>query len=414
MSDDLRPDFDRHPRAEHDKAWEQQRAERLAEEAAQQEQEEEARPRPNGADQQRQKEARPRRFNAVRFKDVVFDLETATDIIKGLVPIQALIIVWGPPKCGKSFLIFDLAMHVALGQPYRGKRVAQGVVVYIACEGERGLKARTEAYRRNLPEGVDPGFYLMTTRLDLVADIKELILDIRAELDTETPVLIVVDTLNRSIAGSENDPKDMTAYIRATDQLREEFGSSVILIHHCGIEGTRPRGFTGLSGAADVQVAVKRDAAKNIVATVELMKDSADGDEIVSRLRVVDIGTDADGDRITSCVVEPVNETPNEPTDSTSEKYQSTKHPKLPDAQKIALDTLRRAIVAHGEPAPAHNYIPTSARVISLDLWRRFYLQGTSADDQKENTRRLAWRRARDALIAKKIIGLVDEVVWLT
>jgi AAA domain len=422
MSDDLRPDFDRHPRTAHDQAWEQKRAERLKAEAERQQQEE-AQPRGNGTDQEaRNGGKRPnsqdngarRRFKPVRFKDVEFDPAVATDIVKGLIPAEALIVVWGPPKCGKSFLVYDLAMHVARGQPYRGRHVAEGAVVYVACEGERGLHARTEAYRRNLPEGDNPAFYLITTRLDLVADIKELIHDIRAELDTEIPALIVIDTLNRSIAGSENDPKDMTAYIRATDQLREGFGSSVILIHHCGIEGTRPRGFTGLSGAADVQVAVKRDAAKNIVATVEFMKDGAESDEILSRLRVVEIGTDADKEPLTSCVIEPVNDNANEPIDNTSEKSKSTKQPKLSDKQQIAIDTLRRAIGAHGEPAPGHNHIPSSATVIPVDLWRRFYLQGTSVDGQEENTRRKAWRDARDALLAKKIIGLVDEIVWLT
>jgi hypothetical protein len=39
-------------------------------------------------------------------------------------------------------------LHIARGREYRGRRVRQGPVVYVACEGERGFKARAEAYRQ--------------------------------------------------------------------------------------------------------------------------------------------------------------------------------------------------------------------------------------------------------------------------
>ena len=59
-------------------------------------------------------------------------------------------------------------------------------------------------------------------------------------------------------------------------------------------------------GALDVQVAVKRDAADNIIAEVELVKDGPQGDEFTGRLEVVEVGTDDDGDPITSCIIVPV------------------------------------------------------------------------------------------------------------
>src|SRR6185437_16515633 len=60
-------------------------------------------------------------------------------LIRGLIPRDGLVVIWGAPKSGKTFWTFDLAMHVALGWSYRDRRVAAGAVVYIACEGERGL-----------------------------------------------------------------------------------------------------------------------------------------------------------------------------------------------------------------------------------------------------------------------------------
>lgn len=70
------------------------------------------------------------------------------DLIKGLVPNPGLTILYGQPKVGKSFVAFDMAMHVAMGRDYCGRRVMQGPVIYIAAEGEHGFRARVAAFRR--------------------------------------------------------------------------------------------------------------------------------------------------------------------------------------------------------------------------------------------------------------------------
>ena len=51
----------------------------------------------------------------------------------------------------------------------------------------------------------------------------------------------------------------MSAYIRAAEAIRDAFGCVVIIVHHCGYEGTRPRGHTSLPGAVDAQIAVVRE-----------------------------------------------------------------------------------------------------------------------------------------------------------
>src|SRR5262249_48624232 len=226
-------------------------------------------------------------------------------LIKGVIPRIGLVVVWGPPKCGKSFWIFDLAMHVALGWPYRDRRVQQGPVVYCAFEGQTGFQARAQAFRQTFPIEVDGPvpFYLQPVTLDLAADHKELIAAIKR--DAAEPALVVLDTLNRSLRGSENDTKDMAAYIAAADAIREAFSSAVAIVHHCGIDGTRPRGSTALSGAVDAQLAVKRDGSNTILVEVEFLKDGPSGDIIASKLEVVEIGKDEDGETISSCVIRP-------------------------------------------------------------------------------------------------------------
>jgi hypothetical protein len=244
----------------------------------------------------------PRKFTLEPFKDITLD-QSSGYLVKGIVPRSGLTVIWGPPKCGKSFWTFDLTMCSARGIPYRGRRVQQGAVVYLALEGGYGFRARVEAYRQEHNVTEAP-FHLITDRTDLVRDHPALIAAIKEQ--APAPIAVVIDTLNRSLAGSESRDEDMAAYIHAADAIREAFNCAVLIVHHCGVDGSRPRGHTSLTGACDAQIAVARDDANNVIATVEWLKDGAEGDVIASRLQWVELGLDHDGEPITSCIILPV------------------------------------------------------------------------------------------------------------
>lgn len=224
--------------------------------------------------------------------------------VKGILPARGLAVIWGPPKCGKSFWTFDLLMHIALKIPYRGRKVRGGPVVYIACEGGDWFGARIEAFRQCfLGEDADPPFFLIRGSLDLLRDHKRLAAEIAAVCPN--PVAVAIDTVNTSFDGSEID--DMPAYTRAAKFVAEALKCVVPVVHHCGIAGERPRGHTSLTANCDAQIAVKKSESGLVTATVEFMKDGAADTVIQSRIRVVDLGTDADGDPIQSCVVDPAD-----------------------------------------------------------------------------------------------------------
>jgi hypothetical protein len=248
------------------------------------------------------------RFKLVSFNELNVG-SSAVYLVKGIIPKAGLVVVWGPPKCGKSYWIFTVMLHVALGREYRGRRVQQGMVVYLALEGQDGFGARAAAFRsRYLDRGGDvPDFFLIKERTDLVRDHRALIQCIATQCEGN-PTAVVIDTLNRSLAGSESDDKDMASYVRAADAIRERFNCAVIIVHHCGVNVSRPRGHTSLTGAADMQISVKRDTDKNIIATVEYAKDGPEGAVIASKLEPVELGRDQDGDPITACVVMPVED----------------------------------------------------------------------------------------------------------
>ena len=248
------------------------------------------------------------RFTIQQFDEIVLG-DTPPYLVRGLIPTKGLTIIWGPPKCGKSFWTFDLAMHVALGWEYRGHRVRQGAVVYVAAEGHAGFPARIEAFRqKHLNENASGiPFYLIMASIGLASDKDALVASIRDRLGDTLPALVVIDTLNRSIEGSENSDEDMTAYVDAADYVRLQLECAVAVVHHCGLEGTRPRGHTSLTGATDCQISVRKRESGIVTAETELMKDGAAETKITSRLEPLTVGMDSDKEPITSCVIVPVD-----------------------------------------------------------------------------------------------------------
>jgi RecA-family ATPase len=62
-------------------------------------------------------------------------------VVKGIVAAGELVVIYGPPKSGKTFLATDMGLSVAAEQPWFGRRVRGGLVIYIASEmGSRVLR----------------------------------------------------------------------------------------------------------------------------------------------------------------------------------------------------------------------------------------------------------------------------------
>lgn len=197
----------------------------------------------------------------------------------------------------------------------------------------------------------------------------------------------------------------MAAYIKAADAVREAFNCAVIVVHHCGIDTSRPRGHTSLTGAVDAQLAVKRDASDNIFLEVEWMKDGPEGDVVASRLDAVEVGTDEDGHPITSCVVVTVDG---------SLITTASKTPRLSKAAKTALRALRAAIDELGViPAPS-DHIPAGVRVVTVDQWRDYaYRMGISTSSE-DRAKQQAFKRSSEYLIGDGHVACWDGQVWLT
>ena len=64
-------------------------------------------------------------------------------------PKDDLVVLFGASGTFKSFLAIDMALHIAHGLPWLGRKTAAGSVVYVAAEGAGGLRKRLAAYARH-------------------------------------------------------------------------------------------------------------------------------------------------------------------------------------------------------------------------------------------------------------------------
>ena len=85
--------------------------------------------------------------------------------------------------------------------------------LYVTAEEMARFRARAEAFRsqRLATDTGDVPFYLLAARASLALDHVELIAAIRAQLPSSPPIAVYLDTLNRSLNGSENDDRLMKA-----------------------------------------------------------------------------------------------------------------------------------------------------------------------------------------------------------
>jgi hypothetical protein len=225
--------------------------------------------------------------------------------IKHVLPVADMIMVFGASGAGKSFVVFDMAMAVALGTPWRDHRVTQGNVSYVIAEGAGGFNARIKAYTEY--HGIDAEgvpFQVIPAQPNFLKtpDIKKLI----RTIVTTSPRLVIIDTWAQVTAGgNENSGEDMGLALANCRRINKETGATVLLIHHSGKDADRgARGWSGLRGAADAELEVVRSGDDRVVSITKL-KDGVEGVEFGFKLDIRVVGTDPDGDDITSCVVLP-------------------------------------------------------------------------------------------------------------
>lgn len=328
-------------------------------------------------------------------------------LVKGLLSSGAMSVIYGPSNSGKTFFALDLAYHIAIGAPWRGRRVVQASVLYLAAEGGTGVLNRISALKRrhgvcDVPMAVKrAGMDLLHDQADL-QHIAELSAQVKAR-NPQAPLLIVIDTLSRIMAGGdENSAADMTALIRNVDGIRELTGAHIVLVHHTGKDTAKgARGHSSLRAATDTEIEVANDNGAR-AAMVTKQRDYQGGETFAFNLESISLGFDQDGDEVTSCVVVE--------TDETEFKEQRAIQ-KVTGAQKLVLEAIDQMI---GEGAcrtnPGGVGMPDTGSVTCVD---REDLRRIVMGKMPSGTDRSAFNKALTALRDQKgLIHTGENLVW--
>ena len=189
---------------------------------------------------------------------------------------QAVGIIGGEPKCGKSFLALDLAVSVAAGVPClrRFQTDQPGPVLMFAAEDAGHIvRSRLKGIARAAGADFDS--------LDIaVIDVPVLRLDHRSDrqrlehtVQRIRPRLVLLDPLVRLHGVDENAVADIAPILGFLRDLQRRFETAVLLVHHSRKSGaTRPgqalRGTSELHAWGDSNLYLRR-RDHQIVMTVE-------------------------------------------------------------------------------------------------------------------------------------------------
>lgn len=325
-------------------------------------------------------------------------------LVKGLIDPGAFVVVYGPSGSGKSFFTADLAQCIATGIPWRGRKVNKGLVVYVASEAGASILKRFVAWRDNrLSEDVDDAIPLAILKRgpNLLASVEvEKLLETLRYLvkEAEQPLaLVIFDTLSRSMhGGDENTAEDMTMAVNSADRIRDEFNAATVFVHHSGKDPAKgARGHSALFAAADVVLSVE-----NRCATLEKVRDGVTGERFPFELEPVQIGTDADGDPVMTCLL------------NVSQDAPRTKALPRGKNQSVIYNPLKEFIAEAGEALPATSAIPGGVRAASIQIFIRRITPKFAGQPEWRVRQRVL--EALMGLQANAHIGIHNDWVWLT
>ncbi len=192
---------------------------------------------------------------ATNLADALVNLPPLADpLIEGILRKGHKMLLAGPSKAGKSFALMELAIAVAEGGTWMGRRCSQGHVLYVNLE----IDAASSMHRFAAIYGA------LGMRPSCAANID--VWNLRGKacpMDRLAPRLIhraakkgrdpehggysvvIIDPIYKVLVGDENSASDMGAFCNQFDKVCAELGCSVVYCHH------HSKGYQGLKSSMD-------------------------------------------------------------------------------------------------------------------------------------------------------------------
>ena len=224
-------------------------------------------------------------------------------VIKGWIPKQSIAMIYGESGVGKSFIALDMACSIASGKSWQNVKTSQGTVVYMAGEGNYGIRQRIASWcKKNGIKDLD-NLLVSNKPIDLDAPNGAIkVIEAIRELCPNSVGILYIDTLNNHMSGDENSARDTRTMINNCKIIAAALGCTVVLLHHTGLNDAskfRARGSSAWKGSLDSSLLISHAGNDIIKISCEKMKDSQEPLPLFGTLCYVNLGwTDEDGEEI--------------------------------------------------------------------------------------------------------------------
>jgi hypothetical protein len=214
--------------------------------------------------------------------------------------------------------------------------------------------------------------------------------------------LSIFDTYAKGIAaggGDEDKARDQNIVQANLRRVLDHLNIHIAGIGHTGKDETRgERGSNARLADVDVLVQITGDDVKTV--SVEKGNDQPMGALTAFQLEPFDLGVDEDGEPMRTFIV-------------SKEIFAAAqaRRQKLSDRQKLALEALAEATLAHGRDAPREYGLPPHIKVVTVNEWQAELVRQNVIEANGANPRARC-REVRLSLAARKAIGSRDDFVW--
>lgn len=156
------------------------------------------------------------------------------ELIAGILRVGHKMLVAGPSKAGKSFLLMGLAISIAEGIDWIGAKCMQGRVLYVNLELDAAscLHRFKEIYQKL---GIAPKHINSIDIWNLrgkAVPMNKLAPVIIHRFKERGHAAVIIDPIYKVITGDENNATEMSQFCSYFDQVSTEMGVSMIYCHH--------------------------------------------------------------------------------------------------------------------------------------------------------------------------------------
>lgn len=166
----------------------------------------------------------------------LFDTEIvlAPELIKGVLRQGHKMLIAGPSKAGKSFLLMQLVIAIAEGLQWLGFPCTQGKVLYVNLElDSNSAKNRIVEIYKRLGNG-----HANVSNIDIwnlrgkTSPMDKLAPKLIRRAQKAGYIAVVIDPIYKVLTGDENSAHEMANFTNQFDKIATELGCAVIYCHH--------------------------------------------------------------------------------------------------------------------------------------------------------------------------------------